>query len=543
MLTNSTLKLEVDKQTTNYTTAWSIGQPSKSSATVTVIKYGEKVYLVTNAHAVLNATYLKVKFNQGSTELPVKQVWVDPIMDVAILQATSSDAQDLILKKTKPLEINVAFQPSSTEVNAYGYPAGGKGLSFTKGHISRTEISQIALSRLPGITIQTSAPINPGNSGGPITRVIDSGAEECIGIVSQGASSLSNVGYFIPACVVVQCIENYNRFGKLRNAKFIDYVTVPHVSFQWQSLKNPSFRAQLGMEPVLLGNELTGIYVSKVPQNSCAQNCLQEGDIILEIDGHPIQADGNVQVQELEHPISHLYLFQRKKYLDSLEFVIQRKSGNALETLKIQIKLTEQLGRSLLGPRDDKSLKYHIQPSGKNGGFVFVRCTQSLMDTFKGHYSTGSKTIVDNSNVPAMFYDFTNLSNDTDLCEIVVLQNILASEETDGYENFALSRGSLCESHRVVEANGKTITNLWDLVTALTENSTKPSLIKFANGKQLVIPPENKTTREELRSRYQIAFFTSPRVAPIPRKLFLDELNSLRQEDGNIAPSTLRQTS
>ncbi|CEK09523.1 S1C family serine protease [Legionella hackeliae] len=550
MLTNSTLRLEADKQTVNYINAWSVGQPSKSSATVTIIKYEGKVYLITNAHAVANTTYLKVKFNQGSTELPVKAVWVDPIMDVAILKATSTEAENSILKKVEPLDVNTEFQSASTEVNAYGYPSGGKGLSFTKGHISRIEISQIAYSRLPGITVQTSAPINPGNSGGPITRALATGKEQCIGIVSQGNSSLSNVGYFIPACTVIQVIENYKKFGKLRAKQWIDYVTVPQVSFEWQSLKNPSLRMQLGMKSMALDEELTGIYVTNVPKSSSASNRLQEGDIILAIDNHPIQADGNVKVKELEHPISFLYLLQRKKYLDNMEFCIQRKNENGvLETKTVTIKLNEQLGRSILGAKDDKALKYHIQPSGKNGGFVFVRCTQTLMDTFKQSYATGQRTIIDNSNVPSMFKEFSELSTSKELHEIVVLQSILASEETDGYENFALNRGLACESHRIIQANGKPISSLWDLVSALTSEPQKPSSVKFANGKMLVIAPETQSTRQELQQRYQIAFFTSPQVAPflgsdptskrgLPSSL-REKINALENDNG-VVPSMIQ---
>ncbi|MCC5013845.1 MULTISPECIES: S1C family serine protease [unclassified Legionella] len=531
MLVNSTLKLEVDKQTVNYVSAWSVGQPAKSSATITVVQHEGIMYLVTNAHAVANSTYLKVKFNQGSTELPVTPVWVDPIMDVAIVETTSTEAEAFLGTKVKPLEINTEFQPSSTEVNAYGYPTGGKSLSFTKGHISRTEVSTIAHSRLPGITVQTSAPINPGNSGGPITIVREK-QEECIGIVSQGASSLSNVGYFIPACTIVQTIENYKRFGALRARQFIDYVTVPQVSFEWQTLKNPSLRSELEMQDSLESEPL-GIRVSQVPPKSCAYNHLREGDVILEIDGHQIHADGNVQVKELENPISYLYLLQRKKYLDEIEFVIQRKNDEGeSETLKITIRLTEQLGRSIVGPKTDKPLKYHIQPSGKNGGYVFVRCTQPLMDTFTTSYSTGQKVIVDKSNVPPMFGEFSRLSPKKDGYELVVLQEILVSEDTDGYENFALNRGGMCESDRVTEVNGEPIANLWDLVVALTKDPRKPSLVKFANGKELVIAPEAAQVREALKSKYQIAFFTSPKVAPILQLPFLDEINQLNKEEG-----------
>jgi len=542
MLIASTLRLDADKQTINYITAWSIGQPSKSSATVSVLNHKGKIYFLTNAHAIVNATYLKVKFNKDATELPVKTVWVDPIMDVAIVEATTAEAKDLIEKRTKSLTINTQFQPAATEVSAYGYPTGGKSLSFTKGHISRTEVTTVAHSQLPGITVQTSAPINPGNSGGPITIVGDSKEEECIGIVSQNYSSLSNVGYFIPACILVQTIENYEKYKKVRASGFINYVTVPNVDFKWQSLKNVALRSHLGLEPVTLEEELIGIYVSKVPESSCAFKVLQAGDVILKIDGHQIQSDGNVIVQELEHPISYLYIIQRKKYLDTIKFTIQRKNEQGqLQTQEISFKLNQQLGQSLLGPIEDNPLKYHIQPSGKNGAFVFVRCTRSLMNTFKQNYTSGTKSIVDKSNYPLIFEEFDQLSKSKDLHEVVVLQNILATEETDGYERFALSSGSQCESHRVNKVNNIPIKNLWELISILSENSNKPAEIQFDNGKILIIAPEvEKNTRENLKSRYQIAFFTSPKVAPISRQPFLDELNALRSEEGNAIPSKMK---
>ncbi|CDZ77048.1 Serine protease Do-like HtrA [Legionella massiliensis] len=527
MLTNSTLKLEADKQTVNYTTPWSIGSSSKSSATVSALSYQGELYLVTNAHAVVNSTYLKVKFNQGSTELPVKAVWVDPIMDLAIVKATSAEVEKLIKGKITPIEIDPEFQPKGTEVNAYGYPTGGSGLSFTKGHVSRIEISTVALSGLPGITVQTSAPINPGNSGGPIT-IKQADKEVCIGIVSQRATSLSNVGYFIPAVTVVKTIETYKKYGKVKAAGFIDHVTVPDISFDYQTLKNPSLRAELGLAETPLGEELKGIYVSKIAQKSCASNILNEGDIIMEIDGHSILANGNVEVSELEHPIHFRYLIQQKQFFDDIKIKVLRKNlGGKLEEHTLTFRLTEQLGQSLLGYKDDKPLKYHVQPSGTNGGFVFSRCTKSLMDTFVTNYNASGRVLADTSNRPSIFNDFEKLSRSESLTEIVVLQNILASEETDGYENFALSRGALCVSHRVIEANGRPIRDLYDLVEILTADPSKPSSILFENGKRLVIAPEaDKETKKRLQQRYQIAFFTSPSAAPIDHKPLFDQIQA-----------------
>lgn len=146
MITNSTVRLDANKELPNYRTPWSVGGTTNSSATITVLKYQEKMYLVTNAHAVMDATYLKIKLNDFSQEIPVKTCWIDPVLDLAILQTTTPEAETFIVKSLNPLPIASEFQKQGTEVFAYGYPAGGRSLSFTKGHISRVELTTMSLS-------------------------------------------------------------------------------------------------------------------------------------------------------------------------------------------------------------------------------------------------------------------------------------------------------------------------------------------------------------------------------------------------------------
>ena len=123
MLVNSTLRLEANKQTVNHTTVWSTGQTTQSSATVTVVSHKNTFYLITNAHAVVNATYLKIKFDKGSSQVPVRACWIDPVMDLAILETTNEKDKAYIESKIKALTIETTFQAKGTEVNAYGYPS------------------------------------------------------------------------------------------------------------------------------------------------------------------------------------------------------------------------------------------------------------------------------------------------------------------------------------------------------------------------------------------------------------------------------------
>lgn len=545
MLVNSTLRLEANKQTINHAAVWSTGQTTQSSATVTVVTYKNTIYLITNAHAVVNSTYLKVKFDKGSSQVPVRACWVDPVMDLAILEPTCEEDKAHIESKINPLAIETQFQLKGTEVNAYGYPTGGTSLSFTKGHVSRTQMWTIAFSELTGITVQTSAPINAGNSGGPITiKDGESGMEKCIGIVTQSSTSLSNVGYFIPAITVVNTIDAYRKFGALKAKGFIDFVTVPDLSFRWQPLKNPALRESLGLPAKDFSKELTGIYVTGVPKSSCGFGVLKKGDIILKMDGHLIQADGNVEVDELENSIQFRYLIQQKKYGSKLDLVVLRRSpkieavnegekevdenrkdslnvetsdedGTELCELTVSIILNRQLGRQkLLGFKEDKPIKYHIQPAGKDGAFVFTQCTTSMIEGYTTRYNAGGTVIIDNSKRPSMFNDFESLARSKNLGEVVVLHSILASEETDGYDNFALTSGASCVSDRVVRVNGQPVRFLADLVIALQIDPTGPAKVEFDNGKILVIAPvSDQGTKNRLQEKYQIAFFTSKRLA------------------------------
>lgn len=530
MLVNSTVRLHAEKQTINYSAVWAPGIASASSATVTCVSHEGSTYLITNAHAVETSTYLKVKLDQSSAQLRVKAVWVDPVIDLAILAGESEEEMNFILKNVNPLPLNTVFQKKGTEVSVYGYASGGKILSFTKGNISRTELMPAAVSGMSTTLVQTSAAINPGNSGGPITKYkSETGTEECIGIVCQNQPSLQNTGSFIPASTLVQTIEAYKTYGK---RGIFPFITQPTLIISAQELKNPVLREGLGMEKEALGEEPYGIYINNVPYRSCAHGLLNAGDILYSIDGYRIQADGMVKIEELEDPISFIYLVQRKKYLDTiLVRVLRKDETGVLKELDIPIKLTKQLGHHLLGFHRQQPLKYYIHPSGRDAGFVFARCTQSLLAAYAAGAGGAARH---RSTIAAL--NFT-----PELYEAVILHHVFPSEITEGYDAFAVSKMGQGVS-RVVEANGLAIKSLEDLVIALSLNKEKTSSVTFDNGKVMYMAPEvGGVTTEYLKEKYKIAFFSSPSLAPVDKKPLLNQIQSLGTGDknGNIQPSTL----
>lgn len=347
--------------------------------------------------------------------------------------------------------------------------------------------------------------------------------ETCVGIVAQGISSLQNTSYFIPAISVIDTIKRYEKYKKFKEIGIVDFITSPSVSFSWQSLKNPTLREAIGLPKLSLGEELTGILVTDVSDDSCAYNLLKNGDIIQSIDGFSVQSNGEIKVPSLEYPVSFHFAILRKNYLDNINFGILRKGKDEqLERMEINIHLSKQLGQHIASPDYQRPLKYHIQPSGKKGGYVFIRYTSSYRAGFFG---------IPNFGPPGFFSELHRLSHKATR-EIVILQNIIPSEETDGYNSFPVTTGSGCTSHRVVEANKQPIHCLYDLMTALSDTS-KISEVKFENGRVLYIAPANDETLENLKKSHHIRFFSSPQSLPVSPVKVIDELKGLGERDNN----------
>ncbi len=114
-------------------------------------------WVMTNAHiSARSPSQVRISFRGRNHKLASK-VYVDPYLDLAILQLHESQRQGL---KAANLDCG-EFPPMGHPVGAFGHPWG---LSYTgtRGIVSG------ATAKMGGELLQTDAPINSGNSGGPL---------------------------------------------------------------------------------------------------------------------------------------------------------------------------------------------------------------------------------------------------------------------------------------------------------------------------------------------------------------------------------------
>ena len=224
-------------------------------------------YILTNTHVVANADEVTVRLTDRR-EFPAKVIGADERTDVAVIKINGTNLP--IVKLGDPSRI----KPGQW-VLAIGSPFGFDN-SATAGIISATARSVPGENYVP--FIQTDVPVNPGNSGGPLFNL----AGEVIGINSQIFSrtgGFMGVSFAIPIDVARNVEEQLIKTGHVVRGRI--GVTIQDV--------NAQLAESFGLD------RPRGALVSSVEKDGPAARAgVAPGDVILAVDGHPIERYGEL---------------------------------------------------------------------------------------------------------------------------------------------------------------------------------------------------------------------------------------------------------
>lgn len=259
-------------------------QTQIAAATGTGIVMTSEGYIITNAHVIYDEenNYGKAQsvsvVMSDETEYEASIIGYDTDTDIAVLKIDASDLVAAEFGNSDDLQVGEL-------VLAIGNPLGFELFgSVTSGIISALN-REISINEKQMSLIQTDAAINSGNSGGPLINSFG----QVIGINSAkmtstySSASVEGLGFAIPITQAKTIIDDLINYGYVKGRPQIG-ITCIDVDESTASLYNM---------PV-------GLYVRSVtPNGAAALAGIQEGDIIIGMDGEAVSTTD--QLNELKN--------------------------------------------------------------------------------------------------------------------------------------------------------------------------------------------------------------------------------------------------
>jgi serine protease Do len=270
-------------------------------------------YIVTNHHVVEGAAQLEVSLSNG-TQLEADLLGSDPLMDLAVLRVRSDK-----VKVSGEFGNSDILKPGEPVI-AIGNPLGNFPGTVTQGIVSaanRTipvDIDEDGAPDWHAEVIQTDAAINPGNSGGALINI----EGQIIGINSMkiAQAAVEGIGFAIPINVAEPIIHDLEEYGEVKRPFMgVEMVDLTQINgyHREQTLHLPE-------------DVESGLVVMKVVPLSPANTAgLQEFDVIVELDGEPINTAAQLRK----------VLYTQKEIGDNLKVTYYRDGEKKTTTLKL----------------------------------------------------------------------------------------------------------------------------------------------------------------------------------------------------------------
>ncbi len=265
-------------------------------------------HIVTNNHVVEGANEIEILMQDGETRA-ASLVGTDPATDIAVLKL--EDTSDLT---TVAWGNSDAMQPGAWTI-AIGSPFGLGG-TVTVGVLSAT--SRDIRSGPYDDFLQTDASINSGNSGGPLFN--DAG--EVIGVntaIFSPSGGNVGIGFAVPASTAQDVVAQLIETGSVERG---------FIGVSLQGIDDNLAEA-LGLE------NANGAIVNGVePGSPAASAGLQEGDVLLSLDGQEIEDPRSLtrRVGELAPDTTISLDLQRDGQEQTIELTLAERETQASDT-------------------------------------------------------------------------------------------------------------------------------------------------------------------------------------------------------------------
>ena len=269
--------------------------------------------IVTNNHVIRGGTDIRVVL-ADKREFAAKVMLADERSDLAILKIDVNDEQLAALPFGDSDNLEVGDL-----VLAIGNPFG-VGQTVTSGIVSALARTQVGISDYQ-FFIQTDAAINPGNSGGALVNMAGELVGINTGIFSRSGGSIG-IGFSIPSNMVKTVVQSAESGTKIQRP--------------WAGATLQDVTADIA-ESLGFARPEGALIASLHPDSPLVAAGLKQGDVILALDGHPVEnaKEFNYRVATSKIGQESIIEFQRdgKQREASFKLVAAPETTDRAETL------------------------------------------------------------------------------------------------------------------------------------------------------------------------------------------------------------------
>ncbi len=477
---NSVVQVFVTSYEAHYDEPWKGSDIRSCTGSGSVIEHGGEKFVLTNAHCVENQIRTQVRLaNNRQEKYYAEPICVSYQCDLALLRIRSQQFQTL----AQPVELGDMIGIHD-EIVVNGFPMGGDEISVTKGIVSRIEVQQYAMSDLDMLQAQVDAAINPGNSGGAAFS-----GGKLVGVPFQGIRGGEALGYIIPMPIVKHFL-NEAFSGR-------PYRGFPILPIDTQKLENKWQRLFYGMT-----KKQTGVLVTNIASLSDAYQQLNEGDILLEIDGHKISNHGSVDIPGIGKCIDLIHITHMKYIDDIVRLKVLRKDEDTgiPDILDIEVTLDSIPHETEVIPpvEHDKMPTYYI-----NSGFVFVPVTRNYLERCGLDLR---KSIIDEDDPEDSSLSVSGASKKNPNQQYVAINTVLDCRTTVGYGQMA--------HHLVYKVNGIIVNNIQGLIKNMETYQGSIHLIETRDKETIALKKLPPVELKKIMDAHKIAFDRSEDLRP-----------------------------
>jgi S1-C subfamily serine protease len=384
---------------------WVKGPPGGRGGSATVVPTPAGPRLLTSASMVTDATHVRVVKGGSSEEVPVRVDTVDREQNLALLAVDAPG----FFEDLRPARL--ARRPlTEGEVTLVRWR--GSQLESAEGRLSRPTVIDSATGVVDMVALRVNSGLSGGGAGEPAFR-----GKELVGVAFGKLGEELSV---VPAEHLRAWIGQVQAGGAPWSGM---------LGLSTQSLRNPALVTWLGLD------RARGVLVTQVPRGSSACGVLRRGDVLLSLDGLPLDADGNAP-HPVYGPLYHEQLLALKRDGERVPIEVWREG----QVQALELPLRAFTGAHLRVPEDlDQPPSYLMA-----GGLIF----RELGD---GHPARSPELRVEAALGP--------MDPDDPGRRVVVLAGVLPDPYNLGYHG----RGDL----PVVRVNGQLVDGLDDVAAAL----------------------------------------------------------------------------